>query len=655
MNIKNVHPLRASTFSLFTSKAELAYTDLNQLYSTAGGDIFLLKEGDRQRYVAYEFDLIEAVAGGNQKIEIPLINRKRNPINGLKVSYVLSNEFGHVLTKEDVLGSTVIYNQTITANCVVVDVAEMLFNCDIDNNVAITFIVSAEINQADNIAVFVAERNLSNVRINMEAHDVMVLSLDEEEGQTVTEVEPSEVELFIAEQYENWKTDILDTELEIRDYTKYDVTVNDQINFVLRGTDATMTLPVEIPAVETVEVEYNQYGSIINEAARQEATGYFYTKVIDGSYRVIDPEGYVHTIKNVMFPLPVLNTPNAIQIKEDVIEQYNTDEWKANTADIMTGADFNCYEQYYNLITDGKFTYDALNCISKFPILDSWAREFDLKGRERSRLCNILHPKFKDRAHFKVKQILVKEPQHANNIVAYILDNEPLFEKDDLITCMYTNDEVLNYRKEAATTWLKYRLETENVSIADITDELCAEFISFEFYIYSKFIKEEIRALDENHMIFTPAMQWYKFSAAKGFLYDNTNFFKVINKYYDALSLTHYSTYDVLNEGIDELKLNIPVFLNEFSMKSLDKEEYVDAMAGPCVGNQIDRAKYFEHIATQCLRNKNCIGYTWYQYADIMAPAGIVNRGIIDTNGEVYTELYASMKKINSNAENLQN
>lgn len=654
MSIKNVHPLRASTFSLYTSKPELTYTDTAQLYATAGGDIFLLKEGDRQRYVAYEFDLIEAFAGENQKIEIPLINRKRNAIKGLKISYVLSNEFGYVLNKNDVINSTVIYNATIVANCVSVDIAELLANCDIDNNCAITFIVSADISQADGIAVFVAERNLENVRINLEAMDMATFGM--RPGAEESEIEePSEVELFIVEQYDAWKEEILDTELTVRDYEKYNVTANDSINFVMRNAPVKMELPVELPAVETTAVTYNQYGSVINEETRQEATGYFYTKVINGSYRVIDPEGYVHTIKNVMFPLPTLNTPNAIQIKEDTIEQYDTEDWKNATAEVLTNAEFNCYEQYYNLITEGKFTYDNLNCISKFPILDSWAREFDLKGLERAKLCNILHPKFKDRAHFKVKQILVKEPQHANNVVAYTLDNEPYFDKDDLINCLYTNDEKLAYRKEAAEVWLKCRLDSAYASVADVTDELCAEFISFEFYIYSKFINAEIRALDENHMIFSPAMQWYKFSAARGFLGENDNFFKVINKYYDALAITHYSTYDVLNEGIDDLKLDIPVFLNEFSIKSLDRLEYVDAMAGPCVGNQADRAKYFEHVATQCLKNKNCIGYTWYQYSDIVNPAGVINRGIVDTNGDVYAELYASMKKINSNAETLQN
>lgn len=65
-------------------------------------------------------------------------------------------------------------------------------------------------------------------------------------------------------------------------------------------------------------------------------------------------------------------------------------------------------------------------------------------------------------------------------------------------------------------------------------------------------------------------------------------------------------------------------------------------------------AKYFEFIATQCLRHNNCIGYTWYQYSDIVLPEGTVNRGIVDSDGNPYPELYESMKKVNSNAELLQ-
>lgn len=156
-------------------------------------------------------------------------------------------------------------------------------------------------------------------------------------------------------------------------------------------------------------------------------------------------------------------------------------------------------------------------------------------------------------------------------------------------------------------------------------------------------------------MIFSPALQWYKFSEHKGFLQNNDNFFKVLNKFYDAMAFTHYSTYDILNEGLNNLKLNIPVFLNEFSLKGLDKPEFEDVLAGPAVATQKERAKYFEFIANQCLKHKNCIGYTWYQYSDIaLTNGGIVNRGIVDPDGNPYPELYESMKKINSNAELLQ-
>lgn len=208
---------------------------------------------------------------------------------------------------------------------------------------------------------------------------------------------------------------------------------------------------------------------------------------------------------------------------------------------------------------------------------------------------------------------------------------------------------------KAAEVWLKNRLNNEDISIVDITEELNDEFLSFEFYVYSKIITDEIKAMDTNHMIFSPALQWYKFSEHKGFLQNNDNFFKVLNKFYDAMAFTHYSTYDIFNEGLNNLKLNIPVFLNEFSLKGLDKPEFEDVLAGPAVATQKERAKYFEFIASQCLKHKNCIGYTWYQYSDIaLTNGGIVNRGIVDPDGNPYPELYESMKKINSNAELLQ-
>lgn len=654
MSIKNVYPVSARTFTLFSNKDDLAYTNIENIYSTAGGDIFFSKENNRQRYVYYEFDLVDAFSGTNQKIDIPLVNKNRNTVKNATLSYVLKDSFGSILNKEEILNSTLVTKQDITGNCLSVDVSAIFNDVDVETYASIIFILTSDAAHADNIALFVAERNLKNIRINMEdfgGASTMSLRGGAVGGESN---EPTEVELFINEHYYGWYEDILSMPLNVRDYKKYTVKTNDTVKFVSENFQTSMELPVETAKkFYHKNVEYNQYGSIKNEKTKQAATGYFYTKVIDGRYRVIDPEGYVHTIKNVMFPLPALTSNDAIRITDDVVNAYNTNAWKNKVKKNLLDADFNCYEQYYNLINEGKFTYDGLNVISKFPILDSWAREFGLQGKERMSICNILHPKFKERAHFKVKQIMIKEPQQGANVLAYTLDNEPYFDKDDLITCFYTQDEVLGYRQEAAIAWLKNRLEKENVSGADITDELCAEFLSFEFYVYSKIITDEISAMNDNHMVFTPAMQWFKFSTARGFLGDNENFFKVLNKFYDALALTHYSTYDDFNEGVDSLKLNIPVFLNEFSMKALNKEGFIDALAGPSTATQEDRAKYFEHISCEAIKNRNVIGYTWYQYSDIESPRGTINRGIVDKDGNIYTELYDSMKKINSNTEEI--
>lgn len=651
MSVKKIHPLKS--YIINHNNDNVTVINTNRMCAKSDGDICLSKNNNMYTSIAYTFNLIDVFAGEEQKIQIPIFNKKKINIHNLNLKYFISTSCDNIPTEQETKNAKTIYKQDVSTICLTVSLVDILKECNIDQYEAITFIISADVDQADGIAVFASVRNLLNVSIKLNGLDAAPMML---RGRAI-ENNSSEIENFIFEMAQLWKEEILDTPLVVREYAKRNTVFNDKITFVSPGIKIKTDFDIEKPELSTKEKYYNNFGSEINENTRQEATGYFYTKVINGKYRVVDPEGYLNTIKNVATPLPELDTPNSIQVngtKRDYVEIYNTENWTQKTQDVMMGADFNCYEHYYSLITENRFCYNKMNIISKFPILDSWARELKLDNREQAKLCNILHPKFVERVNFKVKQILAKEVQRKNNVLAYTLDNEPIFEKEDLINCLCTQSNQLQYRNEAAEAWLKFRLGTDDVSIADVTDELCDEFISFEFYVYSKIIVDKIKSIDSNHMIFSPAIQWVKFSQKYGYLLNNDNFFKVLNKFYDALSFTHYSTYDTLNEGLDLLKLNIPVFLNEFSMKALDGPRSRNLLAGPAVETQEERAKYFEFIATQCLRHNNCIGYTWYQYSDIVLPEGTVNRGIVDSDGNPYPELYESMKKINSNAELLQ-
>lgn len=654
MSLNYVHPINATGLILDEENCK-AFDITHHLNAHIYGDIYVSKQFNKKRAVTYSFIVEELYFGASQALEIPLINRKKYNINNITVSYVIGPMIPE-LSFEDVVNATKIYEGQTSENYIKVDIASLISGLNIETDFMITFIVQSDADIRQRIGAYVLEENLENVSVKVYSSDSSSTTYSLRRTVEDETAELTDAERFVDKYYTSWEEDILNSDITVRDYDKYQVSTNYELGLIdNKVTNEQTTLDIYLDeTLETKEVVYNDYGSIVDDTKKQLATGYFYTTIVNGRAWVVDPDGYLNVIKNVMFPLPRLNTPDANRISSDTIEAYNNDEWKNKTELNMKALAFNTYEQYYNLINNNEFTYN-MNVISKFPLLHSWAQVRGLNGEEAFALRNIFDDHFKFKLKWKIEKVIFENDAHKDShIVAYMLDNEPRFSRDDLITCIVTTDSNMLYRKEAALRWLFKRFNLDNISISDITDQMCDEFISFEFYIYSKIITELIRAVDNNHMIFSPALQWYKFSTARGFLSNNDNFFKVLNKFYDAVVLTHYSTYDMLNEGIDGLKLNIPVFLNEFSMKSFSEEEFINKLAGPIVNTQEDRGRYYEHIALQCINNNNCIGYSWYQYSDIATEEGTINRGIVDNNNDIYEGLGTHMRKINTNAEGLR-
>ena len=652
MSLNYIHPINSSALLIDEDKKYVS--DITSyLNAHIYGDIYISLDSRKRRTATYSFLLQEIINGTAQTLEIPLVNRKRHNVN-VKISYVISDMIPEIKFN-DLENMLTIFEGTTSENYVKVDVSSVISKCNIETDFMITFLVQSNAEISQQIGAYILEENLENVSIKINSNSgATTYSLRGNSNEETLEL--TDAEKFVDKYYDSWIEDIINAPLVCRSYEKHEVELNQQLNLTdnkSKNIYTSMSIHVE-KDIEEIPVVYNEYGSIIDDTTKQPATGYFHTTLVGDRAWVVDPEGYLNIVKNVAFPLPRLNTPHPNQISAGIINDYDNEEWTTATENNMKALAFNTYEQYYDLINNNNFAYN-MNVISKFPLLHSWAVHQNLQGEEAFALRNIFDPHFKFKLKWKIEKVIFENDVHKDpHVLAYILDNEPRFSKDDLLACILTTDTELSYRKSAALRWLNNRFNLTSVGISDITDDMCDEFLSFEFYVYSKVITDIIRGVDNNHMIFSPALQWYKFSEARGFLKDNDNFFKVLNKFYDAVVLTHYSTYDILNDGIDKLKLNIPVFLNEFSMKSLSDKNFINKMAGPVVNTQDERGQYYEHIATQCIKNKNCIGYTWYQYSDIVTSEGLINRGIVDQNNNIYEDLGKHMCKINTNAEALR-
>ena len=68
-----------------------------------------------------------------------------------------------------------------------------------------------------------------------------------------------------------------------------------------------------------------------------------------------------------------------------------------------------------------------------------------------------------------------------------------------------------------------------------------------------------------------------------------------------------------------------------------------------------DRAKFYQNFSLSLLEFKGCVGFDWFEYMD-NDPAttpGLSNKGMLDCNGEEYTELTSTMQEVNTQKYNL--
>ena len=81
-------------------------------------------------------------------------------------------------------------------------------------------------------------------------------------------------------------------------------------------------------------MEFDEFGGWKDEATREKATGFFYSKKIDGRWWIIDPNGYRCFMRNVStVGLCYLGSPNQ---KNAAIVRFGSEEaWAEKTADLV--------------------------------------------------------------------------------------------------------------------------------------------------------------------------------------------------------------------------------------------------------------------------------------------------------------------------------
>ncbi len=411
----------------------------------------------------------------------------------------------------------------------------------------------------------------------------------------------------------------------------------------------------------TKEVKFDKYGGIMDDALRQEATGFFYSTKIGDRWWIIDPLGYpchIRALSGIVY-----SYQNSPKQKEAAYELFgNLDKWAiATTRHLMDDLYFNAgaspSEQIKSVVNGISWqggTSFASSYGSSIGVNNSNGGSTTFSENNTMPVFDPAFVTFCDERAAKNVTPRVND----SNFLGWTLDNELPMQVDMIYDYMGVSPskEVNLYSYACTWYWVVQMTGKEKPTSEDITEELEQLFRGFVWDRYYYVTTNAVRKYDPNHMIL------------------GTRFLTVVKdapwvlrfsaEYLDCITINWYSAWEPQAENIYIFAQNadVPFMVTEFYAKAEENEDGLKntSGAGFFVKTQQDRADHYQSFTLRLLEAKNCIGWHWFQYTD-NDPTGNptdvsstdANKGIVSNTHREYTDLTDDMTIINKNVYTL--
>ena len=413
--------------------------------------------------------------------------------------------------------------------------------------------------------------------------------------------------------------------------------------------------------------EFDEFGGLVDEERRQEATGFFYSKKIDGRWWIIDPKGYLchircmHAVNHCYLGSP--NQTNAANVRYGSIS-----EWAKKTADLLK------HEWHFN-IADTNFS-DSLGEL-RLPRQSGVAGFAGAYGRLVGSNCsnggstrfsenntmNVFDPEF---IPFADERASALDGNKDNPwVLGYTSDNELPMDVGMLYNYLSLDySKPMNrYSYACAWTWLCRMTGKNSPSQQDISGDLPELFRGFVWDRYYNIVTSAMRKHDPNHMILGTRFLTHVKNAEW--------VLRFAALYLDCMTINWYGQWEPNADDLQKLgeRADLPMMVTEFYTKAMDAGMANTRGAGWLVPSQQDRADFYQGFTLRLLESKNFVGWHWHQYIDddrspavIYKPGTAVwkdqsnidaNKGIVDIGHRPYTELVEGMAEINRNVYRL--
>ncbi len=452
--------------------------------------------------------------------------------------------------------------------------------------------------------------------------------------------------------------------------------------------------------------EQDQWGGFMDESMKQKATGYFYTKKINGRWWLITPSGYPTLMRAIMNVEPV-KWENADQQKS-VQQMYGSNEkWTIATTAYLRdelgmyttnqnslhetipaeyGLSFGTYS--INMITayglakgigwDAGSTYFDVNISSiaqrgekseAHQVMPVFNRDFEEFADAQAKA------KLYDTGAYKDPRIMVLSsdneiPIHADMLERYWMWSDPKRLKETFKGDEFDEKIKVYYDTYAATvTWVLFMTGKKSISEVTVSD-LRRDDLKYLFqgFVYDRLLKvssEAIKRYDQNHLYLGNR----SLSGGESLDVDSSN--SVLDRewivrfsalYTDAYGINWYGRWNpdpVESANLQKWTGDKPIFITEMGFKTdegtgIPEPGYDNNGAGFWVKTQKERAQGFENFILNFMEWPNFVGYEYYEYHHSKSGNTYSgSQGIINDFGVYDPEFTASIAEINSNAYNL--
>ncbi len=455
------------------------------------------------------------------------------------------------------------------------------------------------------------------------------------------------------------------------------------------------------------EFEQDEWGGFMDESMKQEATGYFYTKKIDGRWWLITPSGYP-TIMRAIMNVDMVKYDNPDQQKNSIAQYGSEEKWAIATADYLKNEmglyTINKKDDYMaELPIEAGFSYGTYGVnmstaygLEKGIAWDAGSTYFDVNisyiarnnlKSEAHQVMPVFNRDFEEFADRQAKEKLHDSGAYLDSrIVVISSDNEIPIKADALERYFIWSDpetlyeefpdkslkdKIKVYYDTYATTvvWLMFmtgKKAIKDLTIKDVRDEdLSLLFLGF---IYDRLLKVSSTAIKKyapNHMYIGNR------SLSGGESIDVTSSNSVLDRewiirfsaqYIDGFGINWYGRWNPSPEESANLERwtgDKPIFITEMGFKTdegtgVPEPGYDNNGAGFWLKTREDRANGFENFILGFMEWPNFVGYEYYEYRHSKVNGKYSgSQGIINDAGEYDPIFAASIAELNSEAYNL--